>query len=300
MMKTPDLHTHSTASDGTLSPQDLIARAAQQGVEVIALTDHDTLAGLDDAAEAAQTHGIHLVPGVEISVTWGGRTVHIVGLEVDPACAALRRGLDGLLAYREERAAEIARRLERAGWPGALEGARAQAEGELVGRTHFARFLVQQGAAKDLRAVFKHFLVKGKPGHVAGCWTTLDEAVGWIRAAGGQAVIAHPARYGLTRSKMKRLIEDFRACGGRGIEVVSGSHSRDDYFTFARWAREQGLLASAGSDYHGPENPWIELGRLPALPEGCRPIWEQPGLAGLGPAWFADASQGAVVNRPTA
>ncbi len=299
-MKTPDLHTHSTASDGTLSPQDLIARAAQQGVEVIALTDHDTLAGLDDAAEAAQTHGIHLVPGVEISVTWGGRTVHIVGLEVDPACAALRRGLDGLLAYREERAAEIARRLERAGWPGALEGARAQAEGELVGRTHFARFLVQQGAAKDLRAVFKHFLVKGKPGHVAGCWTTLDEAVGWIRAAGGQAVIAHPARYGLTRSKMKRLIEDFRACGGRGIEVVSGSHSRDDYFTFARWAREQGLLASAGSDYHGPENPWIELGRLPALPEGCRPIWEQPGLAGLGPAWFADASQGAVVNRPTA
>lgn len=298
-MKTPDLHTHSTASDGTLSPHDLIARAAQQGVEVIALTDHDTLAGLDDAAETAQTHGIHLVPGVEISVTWGGRTVHIVGLDVDPACALLRRGLDGLLTYRQERAAEIARRLERAGWPGALEGARAQAEGELVGRTHFARFLVQQGAAKDLRAVFKHFLVKGKPGHVAGCWTTLAEAVGWIRAAGGQAVIAHPARYGLTRSKMTRLIEDFRACGGRGIEVVSGSHSRDDYFTFARWAREQGLLASAGSDYHGPENPWIELGRLPALPEGCRPIWEQTGLAGLGPAWFADATREPLVNRPT-
>ncbi len=300
MMKTPDLHTHSTASDGTLSPSDLIARAAQQGVEVIALTDHDTLAGLDEAAAAAQRHGIRLVPGVEISVTWGGRTVHIVGLDLDPACSALRRGLDGLLAYREERAAEIASRLERAGWPGALEGARAQAQGELVGRTHFARFLVQQGAAKDLRSVFKHFLVKGKPGHVAGCWTTLEEAVGWIRAAGGQAVVAHPARYGLTRSKMKRLLEDFRASGGRGIEVVSGSHSRDDYFTFARWARELGLLASAGSDYHGPDNPWIELGRLPELPEGCRPIWEHLGFAGLDEALLAESSPVPMRERPNA
>ncbi|MBK5939696.1 PHP domain-containing protein [Halochromatium roseum] len=281
MMKTPDLHTHSTASDGTLAPRDLMARAAQQGVEMLALTDHDTLAGLDEAAEAATEHGLKLVSGVEVSVTWGGRTVHIVGLDVDPACAKLRAGLAGLQAYREQRAAEIAARLDRAGWPGALEGARAQASGELVGRTHFARFLVQRGAAKDLRSVFKHFLVNGKPGHVAGQWTTLEEAVGWIRAAGGQAVIAHPARYGLTRSKMKRLLDDFRACGGRGIEVVSGSHSRDDYFTFARWAREQGLLASAGSDYHGPESPWLELGRLPALPEGCQPIWEQPGFAGL-------------------
>jgi len=286
MMKTPDLHTHSTASDGTLTPRDLIERAAERGVEVIALTDHDTLAGLDEAAAAARAQGIHLVPGVEISVTWGGRTVHIVGLDVDPASLELRQGLRGLLAYREERAAEIGRRLARAGWPGALEGARALAKGELVGRTHFARFLVQQGAAKDLRAVFKHFLVKGKPGHVAGCWTTLEEAVGWIAGAGGQAVIAHPARYGLTRSKMKHLIEAFRACGGRGIEVVSGSHSRDDYFTFARWSREQGLLASAGSDYHGPDNPWIELGCLPELPEGCRPIWEQPGFAGLDQDWF--------------
>ncbi len=299
MMKTPDLHTHSTASDGTLSPRDFIARAAQQGVEVIALTDHDTLAGLDEAAEAAQTHGIHLVPGVEISVTWSGRTVHIVGLGVDPGCAALRRGLDGLLSYRKERAAEIANRLQRAGWPGALEGARAQAEGELVGRTHFARFLVQQGAAKDLRSVFKHFLVQGKPGHVAGRWTTLEEAVGWICAAGGQAVIAHPARYGLTRSKMKRLIEDFRACGGIGIEVVSGSHSRDDYFTFARWAREQGLLASAGSDYHGPDSAWIELGRLPELPEGCRPIWEHSGFAGRDGSGLVE-QQPPIHDRPSA
>jgi predicted metal-dependent phosphoesterase TrpH len=262
---------------------------------MLALTDHDTLAGVDEAAAAATEHGLRLVPGVEVSVTWGGRTVHIVGLDVDPACAALRAGLAGLQTYREQRAAEIAARLERAGWPGALEGARAQAAGELVGRTHFARFLVQRGAAKDLRSVFKHFLVNGKPGHVAGDWTTLEAAVGWIHAAGGQAVIAHPARYGLTRSKMKRLLDDFRACGGRGIEVVSGSHSRDDYFTFARWAREQGLLASAGSDYHGPESPWLELGRLPALPEGCQPIWEQPGFAGLD--WQLQA--GTRVPTPT-
>lgn len=279
MMKTPDLHTHSTASDGTLRPRELVARAAAQGVEMLALTDHDTVAGLDEAEEAAREYGLTLVPGVEVSVRWGGRTLHVIGLGVDRQSATLRAGLAGLLAQREERAGEIARRLEKAGWPGALEGARALAGGELVGRTHFARFLVQRGAAKDLRGVFKQFLVQGKPGHVAGEWVDLETAVGWIRAAGGDAVIAHPARYRLTRSTMTRLLEAFRACGGRGIEVISGSHSRDDEFTFARWAREQGLLASAGSDYHGPDSPWVELGRLPALPEGCRPIWEQPGFS---------------------
>lgn len=288
MRTTPDLHTHSTASDGTLAPRDLIARAKRQGVEMLALTDHDTVAGIDEAADAAQRHGVGLIPGVEVSVTWGGRTVHIVGLDVDPGCRALRDGLAGLLAYREQRAAEIALRLERAGWPGALEGARAQAKGALVGRTHFARYLASRGAAKDVRGVFKHFLVAGKPGHVAGEWATLEEAVGWIRAAGGQAVIAHPARYGFTRTKMRRFIEAFLASGGRGIEVVSGSHSRDDYFTFARWARETGLMASAGSDYHGPESPWVELGRLPPLPDGCDPIWR---LAGFGSGECAAPAQ---------
>lgn len=279
MMKTPDLHTHSTASDGTLSPRQLIARAAAHGVEVLALTDHDTTAGLDEAEDAARDYGLVLVPGVEVSVSWEGRTLHIVGLGIERGCAALRAGLAGLLAYREERAAEIARRLEQAGWSGALEGARAEASGVLVGRTHFARFLVKRGAAKDLRSVFKHFLVKGKPGYVPGQWVGLETAVGWIRDAGGQAVIAHPARYRLTRSTMKRLLQAFRDCGGLGIEVVSGSHSRDDEFTFARWAREQQMLASAGSDYHGPESPWVELGRLPALPDGCRAIWDSPGFA---------------------
>ncbi len=273
MMKTPDLHTHSTASDGTLAPAQLVRRAAAAGVEVMALTDHDSLGGLDEAAGAAARVGITLIPGVEISVSWGGRTIHVVGLDVDPDCAVLRDGLAGLQRYRGWRAEEIGRRLATAGYEGAFEGARALSNGTLIGRTHFARFLVQRGAAADVRSVFKRFLVRGKPGHVPGDWASLEAAVGWIVAAGGDAVIAHPARYGFTRAKMLRLIGEHKACGGRGIEVISGSHSRDDSFTFARHAREQRLLASAGSDYHGPEHPWIDLGRLPGLPEGCIPIW---------------------------
>ena len=279
MNSIPDLHTHSSASDGSLSPAALVQRAAARGVEVMALTDHDTVAGIGAAAAAARRCGLGLVPGVEISVTWGGRTVHIVGLDLDPGCPVLVQGLDRLLAHREARAREIGRLLEAAGWSGALEGARAHAQGVLIGRTHFARFLVERGAAENLRGVFKRFLVKGKPGHVAGQWASLEDAVGWIRAAGGQAVIAHPARYGFTRAKMRRLIAEFRAHGGRAIEVVSGSHSRDDYFVYARIAREHGLYASAGSDYHGPDSPWIELGRLPPLPDGCRPLWSLPGFA---------------------
>lgn len=281
MSKTPDLHTHSTASDGTLSPAALIERAVDVGVEVMALTDHDSVAGIAEAAQAAASVGLSLIPGVEISVTWGGRTVHIVGLDLDPACETLLQGLRRLQHYREWRAREIASRLEKAGFDGALDGARAYAEGGLVARTHFARFLVRRGAAQDIRGVFKHFLVNGKPGYVQSEWTSLEEAVGWIRAAGGHAVIAHPARYDFTRGKMLRLIGEFRECGGRALEVVSGSHSRDDYFVFARHAAEHRLLASAGSDYHGPDNPWIELGRLPALPDGCTPIWS---LSGFGRA----------------
>jgi hypothetical protein len=276
MHMSPDLHTHSTASDGTLSPTALVERAAAAGVRALALTDHDTLAGLPEARRAAKRLGVELIPGVEVSVTWGGRTVHIVGLGVDSESDTLRKGLAGLQEYRLWRAEEIARRLAKAGYDAALEGARRHAAGTLIGRTHFARFLVDQGAADDIRDIFKRFLVSGKPGHVAGEWTTLEEAVGWIRAAGGLAVIAHPARYGFTRAKLHRFLGEFRECGGCGLEVVSGSHSKDDYFVCARHAAEQHLLASAGSDYHGPEKPWIELGRLPPLPDGCTPIWSSP------------------------
>lgn len=273
MFKSPDLHTHSTASDGTLSPEQLVARAAAADVTILALTDHDTLAGIPEARRAANRHGLQLIPGVEISVSWQSQTVHIVGLGIDTNNPELNQGLEGLRSFRHWRAEEIGRRLDKAGFADAYEGAKALSNGKLIGRTHFARFLASRGAADDVRGIFKKFLIKGKPGHVRGQWAALADAVGWICAAGGQAVIAHPARYGLTRSKLLRLIGEFKAAGGAGIEVVSGSHSRDEYFVYARHAREQGLLASSGSDFHGPEQPWIELGRLPPLPEGCTPIW---------------------------
>lgn len=273
MNPSPDLHAHSTASDGTLSPALLMARASAAGVQVMALTDHDTLEGLPEAAAAAEAEGIAFVPGVEISVSWGGRTIHIVGLGVEHENPILQAGLAELRRFRDWRAEEMGRRLEKAGFPGVLARARAHSNGRLIGRTHFARALVELGHAETVREVFQRFLVRGKPGHVPGEWAELGDAVGWIRAAGGQAVIAHPARYGFTRSKLRRLVDDFIAAGGEGIEVVSGSHSRDESLTLANLARQVDLSASAGSDYHGPENPWVELGRLPSLPPNVRPIW---------------------------
>jgi hypothetical protein len=270
-----DLHAHSTASDGTLSPSSLMQRAHAAGVGVMALTDHDTLEGLREAAAAASAVGMTFVPGVEISVTWQAQTVHIVGLGVAAESDVLQRGLAGLREFRDWRAEEIGRRLARSGIDGAYEGARALSSGRLVGRTHFARFLVEHGHAKDVRAVFRKFLVNGKPGHVSGQWAELEDALRWIAEAGGQAVIAHPARYRMTRGKLRRLIAEFAELGGAALEVVSGSHSRDDYFTIAHHARDFGLMASAGSDYHGPEQPWIQLGCLPELPDGCKAIWKE-------------------------
>ncbi len=269
-----DLHTHSTASDGTLSPTQLVNRAAAAGVRTLALTDHDTTAGLTEARQAAKAVGLELINGCEISVTWSAQTVHIVALNVDPETPVLQQGLDSLREFRQWRAEEIGRRLASHGIQGAYEGAAALAQGELISRTHFAHFLVQNGYAESVRAVFKKFLVNNRPGYVSGHWAALGDALDWIKAAGGQAVIAHPARYNMTRSKLLRLIKDFREAGGRAIEVVSGSHSRDEYQTMARHASQNQLQASAGSDYHGPENPWIELGRLPDLPVECQPLWQ--------------------------
>jgi len=268
-----DLHTHSTASDGTLTPPELVALAASKGVDVLALTDHDTLEGLAAAQTAADAVGSILSPGVEISVTWGGRSVHIIGLGVDRRNETLRNGLAGLRAYRRRRAEEIGHRLAGEGIEGAFEGAQVFSDGHLIGRTHFARFLVQQGYAPNEREVFKHYLVKGKPGYVAGEWVHLEAAVGWIRGAGGQAVIAHPGRYRFTRAKLLRLIGQFKESGGVGIEVISSSHTRDEALLFARYARENHLLASVGSDFHGPQNPWAKLGGMAPLPAFCTPIW---------------------------
>ncbi len=280
-----DLHSHSTASDGTLTPTQLLAHAAAVGVDVLALTDHDTTEGLAEAGAAAAEHGVILIPGVEISVSWGSQPVHLVGLGVDSACTSLQQGLAGLQAFRHWRAEEIGRRLEKAGIPGAYERARELSNGRLISRTHFARFLVERQCAPDVRKVFQRYLVRGKPGYVAGEWASLADAVTWIRDAGGQAVIAHPARYPLTRSKLRRLLAEFVEVGGVGLEVLSGSHSLDDSLKMVRHARDFGLLASAGSDYHGPENPWVELGRLSQLPAGCRPVWQ--GWAVKGPVTAA-------------
>lgn len=270
-----DLHTHSTASDGTLTPTQLVERATAAGVKVLALTDHDTLDGIPEGMVEARRQGIRMVPGVEVSVTWGGRVIHVVGLGIDPDCEQLRAGLMSLREFRSWRAIEIARQLEKAGIPGAYEGAKALSGGHLIARTHFARFLVGQGIVKELKSVFKHYLVRGRPGYVAGNWAELGEAVSWIKQAGGQAVVAHPARYRFTHSKLQRLLGEFREAGGEGMEVVSGSHNREDALAMARHAKQSGLLASAGSDYHGPDHTWVELGRIPELPSGIAPIWNE-------------------------
>ncbi|GMQ84275.1 MAG: PHP domain-containing protein [Gammaproteobacteria bacterium] len=268
-----DLHSHSTASDGTLSPAALVEKARAAGVDVLALTDHDTLDGVAEARRAAAELDLELIPGVEISVTWRAMTLHVLGLNVDPDNPALLAGLQDLRVIREQRAQQIGYKLAKAGIPNALEGARRQSWGKILSRTHFAHFLVETGRAASVQGVFKNFLVKGKPGYVRGEWASLEQALGWIRGAGGLPVIAHPARYRLTRSKLGTLIGEFREAGGVGLEVVSGSHNRDETLHMAALSRAHRLFASCGSDYHGPEKPWVKLGRLRGLPEGCAPIW---------------------------
>lgn len=269
-----DLHTHSTASDGRLTPTELVSLAAQAGVEVMALTDHDGVGGLKEAGMAANKAGIQLINGIELSVTWNNRTVHIVGLNFDPDHAPLQAGIQSLQDFRKVRAREIASGLEKAGIHGAYEGAKRFAGGCMLGRMHFANFLVDAGHSKNVRQVFKHYLVNNKPGHVKGDWASLQDAVSWITDAGGIAVIAHPARYKLTRTKLRKLIKEFIEAGGQAIEVVSGSHDINETQTMANHAADFELYASAGSDFHDPDFPWIQLGKLPALPYKCRPVWD--------------------------
>ncbi|HYG13254.1 MAG TPA: 3',5'-nucleoside bisphosphate phosphatase [Methylophilaceae bacterium] len=277
-----DLHSHSTISDGTMTPAALVAHAAAQGVQILALTDHDDTSGLAEARQAADAHGLQLVHGVEISVTWRRRTIHIVGLKVDPDHAPLAAGLQAIRAGRHLRAQGMAASLEQAGIAGSLEGAYRYASQGIISRTHFARYLVEKGYAKDARSVFKKYLVKGKPGYWEHNWAGLEEALDWIIGSGGTAVLAHPGRYDLGRTNILLLLEEFRNLGGSAIEVVTGSHSPDQYVEFARLAQQFGLQASMGSDYHGPGHTYIEMGRLPALPAGCQPVWQDwPELAHL-------------------
>lgn len=270
-----DLHCHSTASDGTLDPVEVVRRAHANGVQVLALTDHDLVDGVPLAAAEAARVGMVLVPGVEISTTWAGKSIHIVGLGIDPGCPVLLKGLAHNRNRRLVRAREMAALLEQAGVPDAWQGALRHAQGpQQLGQGHFARYLVEIGLAASKQQVFDHWLSPGKPGHVPPLqWCTIEESVQWIRAAGGVAVLAHPGRYPLDDVRLWALAEHFVAVGGEGIEVVSGSQGLDDIARFARWSRELGLPASRGSDFHGPAEGRFDLGRMPPLPPGLDPVW---------------------------
>lgn len=269
-----DLHSHSTYSDGLLAPAVLVQRAAARGVEVLALTDHDDTGGLAEAAAAARETSLTLVPGAELSVSWERHTIHVVALQIDPHNRVLGEGLAEIRSGRDARARRMANSLADVGIPGAYEGARRFVTSErLISRSHFARFLIEQGHAKDMKSVFRRYLTQGKPGYVAHAWATLPQAVGWIHAAGGQAVLAHPGRYRVTATGMRRLLGGFREAGGDGIEVLSSSHTPAQFTEYATYARVFGLLGSTGSDYHGPGESWMDLGALPPLPAGVTPVW---------------------------
>ncbi len=270
-----DLHCHSVVSDGTLTPEALAARAKANGVQLWALTDHDEIGGQERAIAAAKAEGMKYLTGVEISITFAGKTVHIVGLGFDHTNQALVQGLRNTRGGRAERAKEMSDGLAKVGIQGAFEGALQYAGNhELISRTHFARFLVETGVCKDTSEVFRKYLTENKPGFVPHRWASLENAVKWITGAGGVAVIAHPARYGFTANEEFALFTEFKQHGGRGVEVVTGSHSSADALQYAETALEFELAASRGSDFHSPDESHTDLGTLPWLPGQLKPVWE--------------------------
>lgn len=271
-----DLHCHSNVSDGLLPPAEVVRRAAANGVELLALTDHDDVSGLAEARAAAEECRIGFLDGVEISISWEEDiSFHIVGLGIDPHHRELLAGLAAIRSGRDGRAVRIAEALREAGIPGALEGAsRFAAKSAIIGRAHFARYLVEQGIAPDMKSVFDRYLAKGKPGYVPHQWATLEEALSWIHGAGGVAVIAHPARYRVSRAELRRFIAEFKARGGDAMEVACAAHSMELVHEFAALARHFGLMASSASDFHGPGESYAELGVVPPLPDGLVPIWK--------------------------
>jgi predicted metal-dependent phosphoesterase TrpH len=274
-----DLHCHSHFSDGALSPEMLIARAKEREVDVLALTDHDTIAGLSLAQKAADEHGIRLVNGIEFSSQWGSGGVHIVGLDFRRDSPELIAAIDEQNLSRSGRAEQIAARLAKAGIMGSLEGAQALAGNAYVGRPHFAQYLVNVGAVNNINAAFKKYLGAGKSADVKYQWPAMKTVIEWIHAAGGVAVLAHPYKYELTRTKMCALIKDFALAGGDALEVVSGMQAHPVTEDLARIAAANNLAASCGSDFHLPGQAWQELGCFPSLPEACRPVWTLPGFA---------------------
>jgi 3',5'-nucleoside bisphosphate phosphatase len=269
-----DLHCHSNVSDGALAPSVVAARAQANGVDVWALTDHDEIGGIAEAREAARGLGMRYVTGVEISVTWGGQTVHIVGLQFDETNEILRQGLARTRSGRELRAREMAEQLAAAGIPNAFEGAlKYVGNPDLISRTHFARYIVETGRCQDTHDVFRNYLIEGKPGYVPHRWASLKDAVSWIRGAGGIAVVAHPGRYDFSDLALDALLKEFKQWGGTGVEVVTGSHTVDEFGRFALIARQYDLLASRGSDFHAPGESHTDLGSLPPLPPTVVPVW---------------------------
>ena len=269
-----DLHCHSVVSDGTLTPEVLAGRAKANGVELWALTDHDEIGGQQRARAAAQAVGLPYLSGVEVSVTFAGETVHIVGLGVDEEDAQLKQGLWRTRGGRDVRAQEMSEELAKVGIQHAYEGALKYAGNpQLISRTHFARFLVETGVCKDTPEVFRRFLTEGKPGFIPHRWAQLGDAVRWIIQAGGVAVVAHPGRYKFTPNEEYALFTEFIAHGGRGVEVVTGSHSPAEFIEYADLAKEMGLLASRGSDFHSPDESHTDLGQLPMLPSDLTPVW---------------------------
>lgn len=273
-MQKVDLHCHSNVSDGVLTPEGVAAYARQAGVEVWALTDHDEVDGIKRARQAARELGMTFVAGVEISITWANETVHIVGLHIDEDNDALASGLRATRSGRDRRGQEISDQLAKAGILNAYEGAlKYVGNPDLMSRTHFARYLVEIGACNSTAEVFRHYLTEGKPGYVPHRWATLEQAVAWIRGAGGIPVIAHPGRYKFTDMQEGALFDRFRELGGNAIEVVTGSHTPDQYTQYAELARRYGFLASRGSDFHAPGESRVDFAQLPPLPVGVTPVW---------------------------
>jgi 3',5'-nucleoside bisphosphate phosphatase len=271
-----DLHCHSDRSDGALPPAQVAARAAQNGVQLWSLTDHDELSGIAEARAAAQSAGLHFIAGVEVSVTWGGETIHVVGLNINDSDPILMNGLQRTREGRDARGREMGHMLEAVGVKDAYEGALSIASNPgLLGRTHFARFIVSQGYCSSVGEVFQRYMTPGKPGYVEHRWAKLSEAVEWISAAGGVAVMAHPGRYRLSENHLHLLLEEFKQCGGQAIEVVCGSHTKDQYSRFGKLAKQLDFKASRGSDFHAPDESHVELGRLPPLPDWLVPVWHQ-------------------------
>jgi 3',5'-nucleoside bisphosphate phosphatase len=269
-----DLHCHSKASDGSLPASELVQRAKQQGVTHLALTDHDTVAGLTEAKASANNEGITLINGIELSTNWQSHCFHVVGLGIDPANAELLTELHKLQTTREQRAEKISDKLAKKGIVGALDYVKQKAGQGMVTRTHFADFLVSQFHVDSQQEAFDRYLAKGKPAYVVTEWAALETAVGWINKAGGVAVLAHPLRYKLTAAWIKRLLAIFKAAGGQGLEVVVSRMNADEIKLTTHYALQFGLAGSVGSDFHTPGNPWVELGRLPPLPVGVQPVWQ--------------------------